>query len=179
MFLEIAAEKCSLRLLDSHWAMIKGMGKPLKNAKRLLDSLWAILDWYWKTTWKWPNKTYTNEEIVLLAGWNEKSSKWPHQQLGDKAELPSAYWQTHANFHPSSLKQSFSVYMSKNRRLGEKFLKPSAAPLLIIFHHITPLLARQTGATDAAKTKVVNSTKFAFPFPNSPCVDYFWLSVEV
>lgn len=44
-FLPIAATKCSWRLLDSCWALPKGIGK---DAQRLLDSPLAILRGYWK-----------------------------------------------------------------------------------------------------------------------------------
>jgi hypothetical protein len=45
-----------LKLLDSHWALLKkGEGKLQRNAQRLLESLWAILKQYKKVVEKCPN----------------------------------------------------------------------------------------------------------------------------
>jgi hypothetical protein len=55
--LPTAAGKCSSRLLDSRWALLKGIGKLLGNAQRLLDTLSTILKGHWKAAGKGPNNT--------------------------------------------------------------------------------------------------------------------------
>jgi hypothetical protein len=82
---------CSV-LANSRWEMLlKVIGQPLGNDKRLLDSLWAILRGYWKVAEKCPNSS--------------------HQPIGDKAALLSGYWLKRGNFHPFSLKCLVSVYI--------------------------------------------------------------------
>jgi hypothetical protein len=77
--------------LNLHWALLKGIGKPLGNAQRLLDSLWEIHKGYRKAARKCPNTR--------------------NQPIGEEAAFPSGYWQKCGNFHPFSLKDHISVHI--------------------------------------------------------------------
>jgi hypothetical protein len=81
-------------LLNSNWALLKGIGKLLGNLKgssKPLQSLWSILKEYWKATGKYRNTQ--------------------RQSIGEEAGLHSSYWQKRGNSHSFSPKHWFSVYI--------------------------------------------------------------------
>ncbi len=101
------------------------MGKPLENAQRLLDSLLEILKGYWKAAGKCPSTC--------------------HQQKERMQNCPAAISKNLEILFIISEALHFSLYIfMKIRRRIKKFINLSAAPLLIIFYHVIPLLAKLT-----------------------------------
>jgi hypothetical protein len=65
--------------------------------------------------------------------------KFHLQPIGEKAELPSGYWQKCGNFHPFFLKRRFSVYINKKSieewEILISFSGPS--PIFVLSFHTT------------------------------------------